>query len=162
MLPHLRPQLPPGFGGPGVGGPMGGLHPNQPLPASGIFGHGVPQQPPQPPMLLSEMVRERVPDDAWQAYMLHFDSGEGCGFQGCEIEELSHYHCKDDGCEMVFRHEDGVREHGRNHFIQDQITDLFFVRGDPEDEPDSPDCTEACPHRKISGLHFHCKWVCKQ
>ena len=109
-------------------------------------------------MLLSEVVRERVPDDAWQTYMLHFDSGEGCGFQGCEIEDLSHYHCKDDGCEMVFRHEDGVRDHGRNHFIQDQISDLFFVGGDPEDEPDSTECPDTCPHRKV-GTHYHCKWV---
>ena len=145
MLPHLRPQMPQfGFGGPGQ-------VPPQPLPPSGLFG-------PQPPMLLSEMVRDRVPDDAWQNYMLHFDSGEGCGFQGCDVEDLTHWHCKDDGCEMVFRHEDGVRDHGRNHFIQDQISDLFFVRGDPEDEPDAPECTESCQHRKI-GLHYHCKWV---
>lgn len=109
-------------------------------------------------IILPLKVRERVPDDAWQQYMLHFDSGEGCGFQGCEVEDLSHYHCKDDGCEMVFRHEDGVREHGRNHFIQDQISELFFVRGDPEDEPEGPECTETCAHRKV-GLHYHCKWV---
>ena len=31
----------------------------------------------------------------------------------CEVEDLAHYHCKDDGCEMIFRHEDGVREHGK-------------------------------------------------
>ena len=59
-------------------------------------------------MLLSEVVRERVPDDAWQTYMLHFDSGEGCGFQGCEIEDLSHYHCKDDGL-IEFEVEEGNR-----------------------------------------------------
>jgi hypothetical protein len=162
MLPHLRPQLPPGML------PLGFQPPQIPLPASGLF--GVPgslpgpsqllsqQQQQQTPMLLSEVVRERVPEDAWQTYMLHFDSGEGCGFQGCEIEDLSHYHCKDDGCEMVFRHEDGVRDHGRNHFIQDQISDLFFVGGDPEDEPDGPECPDSCPHRKV-GTHYHCKWV---
>ena len=162
MLPHLRPHLPPGML------PLGFQPPQIPLPASGLF--GVPGSLPGPsqllpqqqthtgPMLLSEVVRERVPDDAWQTYMLHFDSGEGCGFQGCEIEDLSHYHCKDDGCEMVFRHEDGVRDHGRNHFIQDQISDLFFVGGDPEDEPDGPECPDSCPHRKV-GTHYHCKWV---
>ena len=155
MLPQLRPQLPPGFPFP----------PHQPLPASGMFGlpppgPGGPQVPgggPAQPLLLSEIVRDRVPDDAWQNYMLHFDSGEGCGFQGCEVEDLAHYHCKDDGCEMIFRHEDGVREHGRNHFMQDQISELFFVRGDPEDEPE-PECPDSCIHRK-AGLHFHCKWV---
>ena len=33
------------------------------------------------PLLLSDLVRERVPEDAWQNYMLHFDNSEGCGFQ---------------------------------------------------------------------------------
>ena len=38
--------------------------------------------PGQPqPLLLSDLVRERVPEDAWQNYMLHFDNSEGCGFQ---------------------------------------------------------------------------------
>ena len=42
--------------------------------------------------------------------------------------------------------------------MQDQISELFFVRGDPEDEPELPECPESCVHRK-AGLHFHCKWV---
>ena len=42
--------------------------------------------------------------------------------------------------------------------MQDQISELFFVRGDPEDEPELPECPESCVHRK-TGLHFHCKWV---
>ena len=68
--------------------------------------------------------------------------------QGCDIEDLQHYHCKDDGCETVFRNEDGVREHGRNHFIQDQITEIAFLRGDPEESDSTPS-------------KFHCKWVCE-
>ena len=92
MLPHLRPNLPPGL--------LAGFPPHQPLPASGMFGAaaaagpgaptglGGPAPPgggaggPAQPLLLSEIVRDRVPEDAWQNYMLHFDSGEGCGFQG--------------------------------------------------------------------------------
>ena len=96
MLPHLRPNLPPGL--------LAGFPPHQPLPASGMFGAaaaaagpgapptglgGPPAPPgggagggPAQPLLLSEIVRDRVPEDAWQNYMLHFDSGEGCGFQG--------------------------------------------------------------------------------
>lgn len=54
--------------------------------------------------------------------MLHFDAGEGCGFQGCAIDDLEHFHCKDDGCETVFRKGDEHREHGRNHFIQDYVS----------------------------------------
>ena len=76
----------------------------------------------------------QIPDDIWRNYLLHFDSGEGCGFQGCEMEESEHYHCKDDGCETLFRSEDGVKEHGRNHFIQDQISETFFQKIDPEEE----------------------------
>ena len=94
--------------------------------------------------------------------------------QGCDIEDLQHYHCKDEGCETVFRNEDGVREHGRNHFIQDQITDIAFLRGDPEEsDPILVDCPESCPVKSAllknsrsdtpttppSGSHFHCKWV---
>ena len=95
--------------------------------------------------------------------------------QGCDIEDLQHYHCKDDGCETVFRNEDGVREHGRNHFIQDQITEIAFLRGDPEEsEPILVDCPETCPVKNTllknsksadtptvptTGSHFHCKWV---
>ncbi len=72
----------------------------------------------------------QVPEDAWQNYMLHFDAGEGCGFQGCAIEDLEHFHCKDDGCETVFRKGDEYREHGRNHFIQDQVISLFVLAND--------------------------------
>ena len=49
-----------------------------------IPGH-IPALSPHPgqaqPLLLSDLVRERVPEDAWQNYMLHFDNSEGCGFQ---------------------------------------------------------------------------------
>ena len=38
------------------------------------------------PLLLSDLVRERVPEDAWQSYMLHFDNNEGCGFQVCTFQ----------------------------------------------------------------------------
>lgn len=91
------------------------------------------------------------------------------------MEESEHYHCKDEGCETLFRSEDGVKEHGRNHFIQDQISETFFRKIDPEEEEIkaqqqqhqhqqedkedlSSECGEACPHQKTS-VHFHCKWV---
>ena len=79
---------------------QGYLSGGQPLPpSSSMFGgispivHGqsghnsgqlpsVSSHPSQPqPLLLSDLVRERVPEDAWQNYMLHFDNSEGCGFQ---------------------------------------------------------------------------------
>jgi hypothetical protein len=51
---------------------------------------------------------------------------------------------------------DEYREHGRNHFIQDQISEVFFLKGDPDE--DEQDCPDHCPH-KTTMLHFHCKWV---
>ena len=44
-----------------------------------------------------------VPEDIWQTYMLRFEAEEGCGFQECEVEDTEHFHCKDEGCETVFR-----------------------------------------------------------
>ena len=108
-------------------------------------------------VLLTDMVRERMPDDAWQNYMLKFDAGEGCGFQGCEVEDLQHYHCKDEGCETVFRNDDGVRDHGRNHFLQDQVTEAAYVRIDPDDD-DVPTSQDTSSQDK-SILHWKCKWV---
>ena len=127
----------------------------------GAFAHSAPHLlgagGPHGGVLLTDMVRDRMPDDAWQTFMLKFDNGEGCGFQGCEVEDLQHYHCKDEGCETVFRNDDGVRDHGRNHFVQDQVTEVAYIRADPEDEGDSP-CPDSCQD-KNGPLHFHCKWV---
>ena len=74
------------------------------------------------------------------------------------MEDLHHYHCKDEGCETVFRNDDGVREHGRNHFLQEQVTEAAFARSDPDDPPDERNCPETC-NDKNGPLHFHCKWV---
>jgi len=141
------------LGFPGNGGP-------QPFgPSSGIYGE------------LSRAMSDRtLPDDAWRVYMLHFDSGEGCGFQGCELEETEHYHCKDDGCEAVFGRSDGAaaREHGRNHFIQERITERYYLKIDPEDDESLlPEAEkerrkeicggDQCPHKGT--LHYHCLWV---
>lgn len=165
------------------------LHPTMrggPPPTGGIFNNPFSglHQPAQPllspsmsfanqPMLLTDMLRDKIPDDVWRDYLLHFENGEGCGFQGCEMEEVEHFHCKDDGCETVFRSEEGVREHGRNHFVQDHVTDKFFYKSDPEDNEENgsgnskdpkdlakaASCGEACPHRIGQITHFHCQWV---
>jgi hypothetical protein len=102
------------------GGGLYGSHGPPMIPVS-LASSGFPFGGPHPgqPILMSDLLRDKIPDDIWRTYLLHFDSGEGCGFQGCAIEELEHFHCKDEGCETVFRSsEEGVREHGRNHFLQ--------------------------------------------
>ncbi len=147
-----------------------------------------------PPVTRLEPLGSKVPEDAWREYMLHFEAGEGCGFQvgekACELEEQAHFHCKDDGCEAVFPAltpdsvDAAVREHGKNHFLQDQVTEKYFAKSDPEDlleatssvpppekiaasgsgNPDGANgivtlsCTEVCPHRRTQ-LHYHCQWV---
>jgi len=97
-----------------------------------------------------------VPEDAWQNYLLRFDAEEGCGFQECDVEDTEHFHCKDEGCETVFRTEEGVREHGKNHFQQDQISETFFAKVDPEEPGSEAGCPTSCQYRGKE-THFHCK-----
>ena len=98
-----------------------------------------------------------VPEDAWQNYLLRFDAGEGCGFQECEVEDTEHFHCKDEGCETVFRTWEGVREHGKNHYLQDYISQSLYAKVDP-DEPGSDEyCPPNCAFSKE--IHYHCKMV---
>ena len=68
---------------------FGGLSPI----VHGTHGQSIPSpaqmsnNPGQPqPLLLSDLVRDRVPEDAWQNYMLHFDNNEGCGFQVSKLD----------------------------------------------------------------------------
>ena len=104
--PPFGSSLPPGIPGPGA----------PPLPnavQAAMFG--------QQTLMMTDLLRDKIPDEVWRDYMLHFESGEGCGFQGCEVDDAEHFHCKDEGCETVFRSEEGVWEHGRNHFVQDKV-----------------------------------------
>ena len=124
-----------------------GLSLAQPLPPSELKKDAVPfMQLPQ-----------SIPEDVWQQYLLRFDQDEGCGFQECEVEDTEHFHCKDEGCETVFRTEEGVREHGRNHFLQDYVSQSLYAKVDP-DEPGSDEyCSSNCNFSKE--IHYHCKWV---
>ena len=61
----------------------GGIYQQHTLP------FGSPTGPPTPTPLVPLDFKpgfvsagERIPDDVWRDYMLHFDSSEGCGFQG--------------------------------------------------------------------------------
>ena len=103
-------------------------------------------------------IPQSLPDDVWQQYLLRFEQDEGCGFQECEVEDTEHFHCKDEGCETVFRNEEGVREHGRSHAQQDAITDQVFTKVDPEEPGSEEACPAACPY-KGKEVHYHCKWV---
>ena len=60
----------------------GGIYQQHTLP------FGSPPAPNPTPLVPSDFKQglmsasERIPDDVWRNYMLHFDSSEGCGFQG--------------------------------------------------------------------------------
>ena len=129
---------------------------SQPLPPSSTYGGDIKRGETGP----FPQIPQNVPDDAWQQYLLRFEEGEGCGFQDCELEDLEHFHCKDEGCETVFRagQEEAVREHGRMHFQQDFITDAVYNKVDPEEPGSDEACPPNCPYR-TKEIHYHCKWV---
>ena len=124
----------------------------QPLPPSSSYGPDMKRD--AAPLL---QLPQSVPEDVWQQYLLRFDQDEGCGFQECEVEDTEHFHCKDEGCETVFRTEDGVREHGRNHFQQDYISQALYAKVEPEEPGSEEFCPANCPYSKE--IHYHCKWV---
>ena len=126
---------------------------SQPLPPSSCYG-GEAKKESIPFM----QIPQSIPEEVWQQYLLRFDQDEGCGFQECEVEDTEHFHCKDEGCETVFRTEEGVREHGRSHAQQDYITDTVYAKVDPEEPGSEEACPPACPYRNKE-VHYHCKWV---
>ena len=128
---------------------------SQPLPPT--HSYGAPHNP-QSMGMQQQPMPYNVPEDAWQNYLLRFDAEEGCGFQECDVEDTEHFHCKDEGCETVFRTEEGVREHGKNHFQQDQISETFFAKVDPEEPGSEAGCPTSCQYRGKE-IHFHCKIV---
>ena len=150
--PSSNGSLPSGSSTPPVLGNGDGRPLVQPLPPSHIYGQDVKSHLPQ------LNLPQNVPEDVWQNYLLRFDSEEGCGFQECEVEDTEHFHCKDEGCETVFRTEEGVREHGKNHFLQDNISETFFSKADPEEPGSESYCPSQCQY-KGKDMHFHCKWV---
>ena len=116
--PYTHPQPPPPpppapFGSlpPGMGGPGGAPLPNA-IQAAMFC---------QQTLMMTDLLRDKIPDEVWRDYLLHFEKDEGCGFQGCELEDGEHWHCKMEGCETVFKSFEGVWEHGRNHFVQDKV-----------------------------------------
>jgi hypothetical protein len=71
-----------------------------------------------------------VPEDIWQNYLLRFEAEEGCGFQECEVEDTEHFHCKDEGCETVFRYRASFSRmrtghHGENFEFQAKLKRAF-------------------------------------
>ena len=88
-VPAKPPTSPFAAAGPGAVVPPalpigGGIYQQHTLP----FGSPLPPPVNPTPLVPSDFkqglmsIHERMPDDVWRTYMLHFESSEGCGFQG--------------------------------------------------------------------------------
>nr|CAD7261192.1 unnamed protein product [Timema shepardi] len=96
-------------------------------------------------------------EDYWQKYLARYLINEKCvGGGQCELVFKEHYHCMAEGCEMIFRSMDGVREHTRNHEQQDHVSETFFIT-ETGLEGSSCQCEEDCPYQNKE-KHYHCTW----
>ncbi|GAB6019842.1 hypothetical protein CHUAL_001383 [Chamberlinius hualienensis] len=102
--------------------------------------------------LSAEFLKARS-DDSWRKYLSRYTANDVCK-TNCDLIYKDHYHCNAESCSMVFRSKDNVREHARNHELQDQVTDAFYttVDGGP---PGS--CPFDCPYQNKQ-RHYHCGW----
>ncbi|CAG5135978.1 unnamed protein product, partial [Candidula unifasciata] len=107
-----------------------------------------------PVRLLPER-RER--DESWKRYLIRYTANDAC-FSRCSCLYKDHYHCRTEGCQVVFKSKDGVRGHARFHELQDSITPLVYLHF----KPDTACNTSACPYMGKEE-HFHCNWTnCSQ
>nr|CAD7438048.1 unnamed protein product [Timema bartmani] len=96
-------------------------------------------------------------EDYWQKYLARYLTNEKCvGGGQCELVFKEHYHCMAEGCEMIFRSMDGVREHTRNHEQQEHVSETFFIT-ETGLEGSSCQCEEDCPYQNKE-KHYHCTW----
>ncbi|CAG0889489.1 unnamed protein product [Darwinula stevensoni] len=96
--------------------------------------------------------------DLWRRYLHRFTPSDPCVPQ-CELACVNeHFHCQVPGCFTVFCSIDGVRDHARNHHLQEVVTATSYTVGGPS----LPPCPSHCPHGP-SQLHYHCRWEgCKE
>ncbi|XP_041378245.1 zinc finger protein castor homolog 1-like [Gigantopelta aegis] len=94
----------------------------------------------------------REKDEAWKSYLIRYTANDPCNSR-CQYLYKDHYHCKVDGCVVLFRSKDGVREHAKFHEIQDRITPLVYIKFEAD---------EACQHScqfSLQEKHYHCNWT---
>ncbi|XP_067659441.1 zinc finger protein castor homolog 1-like isoform X2 [Haliotis asinina] len=103
-----------------------------------------------------EMVRpsteKREKDESWKAYLIRYTANDPCNSR-CQYLYKDHYHCRVDGCQVLFRSKDGVREHAKFHEIQDRITPLVYLMYE-----ELQACPESCQFN-LKQKHYHCNWT---
>ncbi|KAL3862322.1 hypothetical protein ACJMK2_008299 [Sinanodonta woodiana] len=103
----------------------------------------------QPPRTVYTERREK--DDSWKSYLVRYTANDPCNPR-CQYLYKDHYHCKIEGCLVLFKSKDGVREHARFHELQDRITPIAYRYYDQENL-----CPENCQY-SLKEKHYHCIW----
>ncbi|XP_069703969.1 zinc finger protein castor homolog 1-like isoform X2 [Periplaneta americana] len=144
----------------GLAGGNGGPHQSQfPL-------HSAPQEQSVSAIDLTNEMPSSTPnsvplwanEDFWQKYLARFGPTEKCAGGGqCEMLFKEHFHCMAEGCEMIFRSMEGVREHARNHEQQEQVSEIFYVTAEAGQDGLNSQCEEECPYQGKE-KHYHCTW----
>lgn len=92
-------------------------------------------------------------DEIWCKYLRPFSANETCiDGSTCEDANKDHFHCIADGCNVIFRTKDGVREHAKNHSQQDKVTEVNFVLVNENMCHIDSECQQ-------TNKHYHCVWV---
>ncbi|KAL0276814.1 UNVERIFIED_CONTAM: hypothetical protein PYX00_004303 [Menopon gallinae] len=91
-------------------------------------------------------------EEIWCRYLKPFSATETCiDGASCEDASKDHFHCVADGCNVIFRTKDGVREHAKNHSQQDRVTEINFVTVTETVCQFDSDCQHTTKH-------YHCLW----
>ncbi|XP_069118331.1 zinc finger protein castor homolog 1-like [Argopecten irradians] len=102
--------------------------------------------PARPPIM-----EKRERDEAWKNYLIRYTANDPCNSR-CQYLYKDHYHCKVEGCLVLFKSKDGVREHARFHELQDRITPVAYHVYEQ---------LQACPNScqySLKEKHYHCIW----
>jgi hypothetical protein len=89
--------------------------------------------------------------DDWKDCMRRFTANDACVAR-CQLMFKDHYHCVGgDGCTMVFRSKEGIREHARQHAHLDAVAPFFRRVGASE-----PVCPVRVTCTLVGHEHDHC------
>ncbi|XP_071146586.1 zinc finger protein castor homolog 1-like isoform X3 [Mytilus edulis] len=95
---------------------------------------------------------KREKDESWKSYLIRYTANDPCNSR-CQYLYKDHYHCKVEGCLVLFKSKDGVREHARFHELQDRITPVAYTTYEQLEM-----CSDGCEFN-LKEKHYHCIWT---
>ncbi|KAL5014907.1 hypothetical protein ScPMuIL_009177 [Solemya velum] len=104
-----------------------------------------------PPAMKNFSFEKRDKNETWKKYLERFTANDHCNSRCCYLYK-DHYHCRVEGCSVLFRSKDGVREHARLHDLQSCLTPMAFRTYTAEES-----CPNNCQYSE-NKKHFHCNW----